>query len=52
MTLIHYKCAGDCTALGRNVVNLNNTLNQWCSNRGPQGPLVWPAKAIFIGKKI
>jgi len=26
MTLIHYKCAVDCTALGRNLVNLNLTL--------------------------
>jgi len=27
MTLIHYKCAVDCTTLGRNVVNLNLNLN-------------------------
>jgi len=26
MTLIHDKCAVDCTTLGRNLVNLNRTL--------------------------
>jgi len=27
-------------------------LDQWCSNRGPQGPLEWPAKQFLWERKL
>jgi len=27
-------------------------LKQWCSNRGPQGPLEWPAKQFSLERKL
>jgi len=25
---------------------------QWCSNRGPQGPLEWPVKQFSLERKL
>jgi len=27
-------------------------LEQWCSNRGPQGPMEWPAKQFSLERKL
>jgi len=27
-------------------------VNQWCSNRGPQGPLKWPVKQFSLERKL
>ena len=30
----------------------DDTIEQWCSNRGPQGPLEWPAKQFSFERKL
>jgi len=27
-------------------------VEQWCLNRGPQGPLEWPAKLFSLERKV
>jgi len=31
---------------------IKHHLSQWCSNRGQQGPLEWPAKQFSLGRKL
>jgi len=29
-----------------------NAVDQWCSNRGPQGSVEWPAKQFLLQRKL
>jgi len=34
------------------TANISEGLHQCCSNRGPQGPLEWPAKQFSLERKL
>jgi len=46
--VLHSTSATSCSIVLYSTV----CLEQWCSNRGPQGPLEWPAKQFSLERKL